>query len=203
MNKLIEWLYRMEEDDKKIVCYLFGFIPILKIKIKRDIFKRNQFDSYNNMWTREIYRSCPQVGKELWCGGKTILTSNTFLGDYCCFNGCEIHGFGKVRIGNHFHSGVELLIIAQNHNYDHGKHIPYSPDDYVYKDIIIGDFVWIGSRVTILPGTKIGEGAIIQAGSVVHGEIPPLAIVGGNPATVFKYRDKVHFETLKNEKSFN
>ena len=43
----------------------------------------------------------------------------------------------------------------------------------------------IGSNVTILPGTTIGEGAIIQAGAVVHGEIPPCAIVGGNPAKDF------------------
>ena len=45
----------------------------------------------------------------------------------------------------------------------------------------------------------IGEGAIIQAGAVVHGEIPPYAIVGGNPAKVFKYRDIEHFQKLKAE----
>ena len=71
-----------------------------------------------------------------------------------------------------------------------------------YKDVTIDDFVWLGSRVTILPGTKIGEGAIIQAGSVVHGEIPPYAIAGGNPAKVFKYRDIEHFKKLKAEGRF-
>lgn len=64
--------------------------------------------------------------------------------------------------------GTDLLITAQNHNYDGGSHIPYTPKDYIYKNIEIGDFVWIGSRVTILPGTKIGEGTIIQAGAVVQ-----------------------------------
>ena len=54
----------------------------------------------------------------------------------------------------------------------------------------------------ILPGTKIGEGAIIQGGSVVHGEIPPYAIAGGNPAKVFKYRDIEHFKKLKAEGKF-
>ena len=62
--------------------------------------------------------------------------------------------------------------------------IPYD-ETFKYKDVVIGDFVWIGSNVTILPGTTIGEGAIIQAGAVVHGEIPPCAIVGGNPAKDF------------------
>jgi acetyltransferase-like isoleucine patch superfamily enzyme len=54
----------------------------------------------------------------------------------------------------------------------------------------------------ILPGTHIGEGAIIQGGAVVHGDIPPFSIAGGNPAKVFKYRNKEHFEKLKNEKRF-
>ena len=49
---------------------------------------------------------------------------------------------------------------------------------------------------------QIGEGAIIQGGSVVHGEIPPCAIAGGNPAKVFKYRDIEHYNKLKNEKKF-
>lgn len=187
---------RIEENDCRTKYYLFGFIPFVKVK-------QNKFDGYDNRWTQKIYKLCPKVGKQLWCGGKTLLTSNTFLGEHCCFNGCEIHGAGKVTIGNHFHSGVELLIIAQSHNYDHGQHIPYSPGDYLYKDIEIGDFVWIGSRVTILPGTKIGDGAIIQAGAVVHGEIPPMAIAGGNPAKVFKYRNTTHFEKLRDAKSFN
>ncbi len=48
----------------------------------------------------------------------------------------------------------------------------------------------------------IGEGAIIQAGSVVCKDIPPLAIAGGHPAIPFKYRDKEHYENLKKEKKF-
>lgn len=117
-------------------------------------------------------------------------------------NGIVIEGNGHVKIGNHFHSGNELLIITQNHDYDNGSAIPYAKGEHIYKDVEIGDFVWLGSRVMILPGTKIGEGAIIQGGSVVHGEIPPYAIAGGNPAKVFKYRDIEHFKKLKAECKF-
>ena len=112
-----------------------------------------------------------------------------------------IRGGGKVIIGNYFHSGEECLMITQNHNYDKGNAIPYD-DTYIYKSIIIEDFVWLGSRVTILPGVKIGEGAIIQGGSVVSSDIPPYAIAGGNPARVFKYRDIEHFRRLKKDKKF-
>jgi len=49
----------------------------------------------------------------------------------------------------------------------------------------------------------IGEGAIIQAGSVVVSDIPKYAIAGGDPAKVFKYRDIEHYEKLKKEKKFH
>ena len=149
-----------------------------------------------------VITKAAKIGKDLYIGGTSFVSSNTYLGNNVCFNGMQIHGDGKVTIGNYFHSGVECLIITQNHNYDQGNAIPYDKT-YIYKDVEIGDFVWFGSRVMILPGTKIGEGAIIQGGSVVHGEIPPYAIAGGNPAKVFKYRDIEHFKKLKSEGKFH
>jgi acetyltransferase-like isoleucine patch superfamily enzyme len=52
----------------------------------------------------------------------------------------------------------------------------------------IGNDVWIGTRAIILPGVQIGDGAIIGAGSVVTRDVPALAVVGGVPARVIKYR---------------
>lgn len=152
-------------------------------------------------WRYRALRHVKQHGKHIFVGGKTTLSKNTFLGDNVKFNELRIMGNGKVKIGNYFRCGIECLIIAQNHNYDKGTAIPYD-DTYIYKDIEIGDFVWIGSRVMILPGTKIGKGAIIQGGSVVHGTIPDYAIAGGNPAKVFKYRDIEHFQKLEKEGKF-
>ena len=117
------------------------------------------------------------------------------------FNGLIINGRGKVTIGSHFHSGESCLLITDNHNYE-GSKIPYD-NTYVERDIIIDDFVWLGSRVIILGGVHIGEGAIIQAGSVVTSDIPAYAIAGGHPAKPFKYRDIEHFKELKEEKQFN
>ena len=113
-----------------------------------------------------------------------------------------IKGAGNVIIGNYFRCAEDVLILTQNHNYDYGCAIPYDRS-IITKDVKIGDFVWIRTRVTILPGTNIGEGAILQAGAVVHGEIPPYAIAGGNPAKVFKYRDIEHFNKLKFESKFD
>lgn len=59
----------------------------------------------------------------------------------------------------------------------------------LYKgDINIGNDVWTGMDVTFLPGVTIGDGAVIAAGSVVTKDVPPYAIVGGNPAKALKYR---------------
>ena len=56
------------------------------------------------------------------------------------------------------------------------------------KKVIIGNDVWIGENVTLLPSVKIGNGAIISAGSIVTKDVPDYAIVGGVPAKIIKYR---------------
>jgi acetyltransferase-like isoleucine patch superfamily enzyme len=143
-----------------------------------------------------------RVGKALHCGGAVHATRFTELGDHVHFNGMWASGNGRLVIGDWFHSGDGLRIFTRNHNYDKGEAIPYDKT-YITKDVIIGDFVWIGSQVILLPGTTIGEGAIIQAGSVVHGHIPAYAIAGGNPAKVFAQRDIEHFKRLKAEGKFH
>ena len=67
----------------------------------------------------------------------------------------------------------------------------------------IGDNVWLGNNVIILGGVTIGEGAIIQAGSVVCMDVPACAIAGGHPAKPFKYRDREHYEQMKREGKFH
>ena len=181
---------------KFIADILTFYIPNRRLRKKAQAKLRTLMFGYK-VWTK-----AKSVGKGLFVGGYSVVTSNTILGDYVHLNELKINGGGKVTIGNHFHCGIECLIIAMNHDYDNGTAIPYGKE-FVYKDIEIEDFVWIGSRVMILPGTKIGEGAIIQGGAVVHGEIPPYAIAGGNPAKVFKYRDIEHFKKLKAEGKYN
>ncbi len=56
------------------------------------------------------------------------------------------------------------------------------------EPIIIGNDVWIGSRVTILPGVRIGNGSIVGASAVVSKNVPEYCIVGGVPAKVIKKR---------------
>ncbi|GHU76065.1 hypothetical protein AGMMS49992_21090 [Clostridia bacterium] len=140
-------------------------------------------------------------GNRVYVNAKCRFTSNTSLGNNVHFNGITIIGEGNVTIGDNFHSGAGCYIITQNHNYNNGMKLPYD-ETSITKDTIIGDNVWLGARVMLLPGVNIGEGAVIQAGAVVTKDIPPLALAGGNPANVFKHRDAEHYWTLKENKLF-
>lgn len=149
-----------------------------------------------------VRRRAKCVGKKMRCRGVTFVNRKTEIGDDFHTGGMIVHGTGEVKIGKHVHAGWNLRVFTRSHDYNHGDKIPYGKG-YMVKGVEIGDCVWIGAEVILLPGTRIGEGAIIQAGSVVHGVIPPLAIAGGNPAKVFAERDREHYETLKAQGQFN
>lgn len=90
--------------------------------------------------------------------------------------------------------------LGLNHNYNYATTYPFEDmarndpininhfDEANKNQIIIGNDVWIGYGVTILGGVRIGNGAVIGAGTVVSKDVPPYAIVVGNPARVIKYR---------------
>lgn len=93
-----------------------------------------------------------------------------------------------VTIGNDVMMGPECLIYTANHTMQR-RDIPMRLQGHEQaRPVVIGNDVWIGGRVIILPGVHIGDGAVIGAGSVVTKDVPPYAIVGGNPAKVIKER---------------
>lgn len=146
------------------------------------------------VWTSLSKKQLGSFGEKIGIHHKCTFTKNTYIGNDCHFNGMEITGFGRVTIGNHFHSGKNCSIITHIHNYE-GDRLPYDKKVF-HKDVVIGKNVWIGDSVIILGGAVIEDGAIIQAGSVVVGHIPYCAIAGGHPAKPFKYRDINHYNRL-------
>lgn len=173
---------------------MFRILGNLKIYIKNKILKP--------YYKYRVVKTAKSVGKELKVNNKSYVNNNTYLGNNVNFNGIKIVGQGKVEIGDNFHSGEDCLLVTDVHNYDYGKAIPYD-DTYIVKDICIKDNVWLGSRVIVLGGVTIEEGAIIQAGSVVVSDVPKYAIFGGHPAKLIKYRDIEHYERLKSEGKFH
>ncbi len=99
---------------------------------------------------------------------------------------CELSG--KVIIGNDVMMGPEVTMYTVNHYFERTDIPMWHQGFSKTKPIQIEDDVWIGGRVTILPGINIGKGSIIGAGAVVTKDVLPYSIVGGNPATMLKKR---------------
>lgn len=106
-------------------------------------------------------------------------------------------GDGGLSIGTGVMIGPYVYVQTSTHVFE-GDDLAALPYDHriVRGPIVIGDYAWLGGRVTVLPGVTIGEGAVIGAGSLVTRDIPPLAIAAGSPARVIRYRDRATFERL-------
>lgn len=89
---------------------------------------------------------------------------------------------GGVIIGNNVDIAQETNIWTEQHDYNSPTY------NAVCKTVIIEDYVWLASRVTVLPGVLIGRGAVVASGAVVTKDVPPLAIVAGIPAKIIGYR---------------
>lgn len=113
---------------------------------------------------------------------------------------CSLFAGGGISIGEGTIIAHEVQILSQNHVYDLDdlRYIPYD-ERMVNKPVVIGKYCWIGARVTILPGTILGKGVVVGAGSVVTGNFPDYAVIAGNPAKIIKYRNADVFEKLENE----
>lgn len=93
-----------------------------------------------------------------------------------------------ITIGKYVMMGPECFIYTRNHAYSRTD-IPMCKQGFSeYRPVTIGNDVWIGARVTILPGVSIGNGGVIAAGSVVTGHIPDYAVAAVIPTRVKKYR---------------
>lgn len=98
-------------------------------------------------------------------------------------------------------TGVKFIMNGANHRMDGPSTFPFpsmggSWSDHVdllvdlpnRGDTVVGNDVWLGHGATVLPGVRIGHGAIVAAGAVVTGDVPDYAIVGGNPARLIRTR---------------
>ncbi|MBI2029519.1 acyltransferase [Candidatus Gottesmanbacteria bacterium] len=139
-----------------------------------------------------IYRiSGVRIGKgstiHMWCNffnpyGVSI-GEDTIIGDHAFLD-----GRAKLTIGNHVDIGSSVLIYNSEHDVDAANFTA------IEEPVVIEDYVYIGARVTILPGVKIQKGAVVASGAVVTKDVVSMSIVGGVPAKEIRIRKLTKLE---------
>lgn len=109
---------------------------------------------------------------------------NTLIGDFCNIRA----GGSTINIGKNCLFAQFVSIIGTNHLMSKEKTIQQNEWDTHKNFVLIGDDVWIGCKVVVLPGVKIGNGAVIAAGSVVTKDVQEYSIVAGIPAKLIGTR---------------
>ncbi len=157
-------------------------------------------------WRRKLHRTFRQM--------KSVGRNVYIREDYSIFPPENVSIGDNVYIGEHFLARAEggltigsgtligryTEIRTSGHNYNSPdlRSLPY--DDRIYSaPTVIGENCWIATHVIFVRGVTVGEGAVIGMGAVVTKDVPPLAVVAGNPARVIKYRDREVYEKLKAE----
>lgn len=151
-----------------------------KILLKRKgviIYHSTVFSNISFKGTAKIEPYCRIIGTPL------ITIGNNFYMNVDC------HLLGEITIGNDVMIGPKTIIWGRDHGMENNG-IAMKRQSHISLPIIIKDDVWIAANVIILKGVTIGEGAVVGAGSVVVKDVPPYAIVAGNPAKVIKYRNR-------------
>ncbi|SCY72588.1 Hexapeptide repeat of succinyl-transferase [Butyrivibrio sp. INlla14] len=159
------------------------------------------------MFASLLYRYKLHKARSRW--RKTNSHNDTYMGEefnpdlvsvgngtYGLLNIINYSNTYKLIIGNYCSIAPNVcFVVCGEHRTDSISTYPFNVkilgEEYeaVSKgNIQVDDDVWFGVNVTVLSGIHIGQGAVIAAGSVVTKDVPPYAIVGGNPARVIKYR---------------
>jgi acetyltransferase-like isoleucine patch superfamily enzyme len=116
--------------------------------------------------------------------GTTIQRRAALLGNITLGDGCIIAPNVFLSSGTHIFSEYPQMPIRQQEKLvaEQGR------KDSFDKPIVIGNDVWLGINVVVMPGVVIGDGAVVGANSVVVRDVPKMAIVAGAPARIIKYR---------------
>mgnify|MGYP001244588869 CR=1 FL=1 len=118
-------------------------------------------------------------------GSRITLGARVHIGERCCLWAGD--SSGRIELGDDVLLAPEVFLAASNYGTTAGLVVHDQPK--VERDVVIGANVWLGTRVIVLPGVTVGDGAIVGAGSVVTRDLPPNCIAVGAPATVVGWRE--------------
>lgn len=111
------------------------------------------------------------------------------IGSNCAFGrGVFIKGGGGVTIGDWVGFGPDVKILSMMPRFDDPDR-PWQLQGWEYQPVVIEDDVWLGANVFVMPGVRIGRGAVVSAVSVVTNSVPANAVIAGNPGRVVAWRN--------------
>lgn len=185
--KIKRILSKYKNDIQQCLYNIIIVLKYMDISLKcHFIVEENIFDSFSIGQGSSIGRNTIIA----ICSGPNKIHSylkigeNTYIGE---LNNIRASG-GYIIIGDNCLISQHITMVASGHEYKKNILIAKQGWNVIKRNIIIENDVWIGANTVILPGITIKEGAVIGAGSVVTKDVPPYAIVAGNPAKILNYR---------------
>src|SRR5436305_13357543 len=151
----------------------------------------NHIPSYTmrHAWYRNIlgWRIGPKaailMGQHVQMAGIRTSGQKVSIGKGTVINqGCLLYTTGGIVIGENVSISSGVWLVTGTHDMNDPMFVD------LYKPIIIGNYVWIGMRATILAGVTIGEGAVVMAGAIVTHDVDPYTVVGGVQARFLTQR---------------
>lgn len=140
----------------------------------------------NRLRARALRAGGVEIGKETTIGGRIELVGpeRLVIGERCWINvGCHIDLAAPVTIGNDVAIAHEVLVLTNTHQVGGSDR---RASWLERRPVVIEDGAWLGARVIVLPGVRVGAGSIVAAGAVVTADVPPNTIVAGVPGRVVR-----------------
>jgi virginiamycin A acetyltransferase len=168
---------------------------VRKIPVLRTLLARLEKIRFDRAWRKSNSHNETSIGSYMFPKGVVEVGHAT----YGLLNVQSLYATPdeKLIIGNYVSIASDsLFLLGTNHQTEtittyplHSKLIGRTPLDAVSRGpIVVEDEAWIGSNAIVMSGVSIGKGAIVAAGAIVTKDIPPYAIVGGNPAKIIRYK---------------
>lgn len=166
-EKISGRFYNYYLDAKIALLWFLGYIPFHSIR--RFVFQL--------AGVKIGRQSTIHIGARFYQPKNVQIGEGTIIGDHAILD-----GRAKLIIGNHVAMASRVMIFNSQHDVE--------AEDFktVVKPVEINDYVFVGPRAIVLPGVKIGRGAVVAAGAVVTKDVEPMTVVGGVPAKPIRKR---------------
>jgi len=173
LSKILNRIYNWWLDFELMILRWAGHVPIHSFRrlVYRLAGVKIGKGSVIHMWTSFFQPKNITIGE------------GTIIGDHCFLD-----GRASLKIGSHVDIASQVLIYNSEHDVNSEDFHP------IEKSVEVGDYVFIGPRAIILPGVKIGKGAVVAAGAVVTKDVSAGKIVGGVPAEIIGQRKLKNFQ---------